>query len=323
MTVPVQLGEVDADRLARARRAAVARALAEDLGDVGDVTTAATVPPTATGSARLVARADGVLAGLDVVREVFEQVDPRVEVALERADGDRVVRGDVVATLRGRLRSLLTGERVALNFVCLLSGVATQTRRYVDAVEGTGVAVRDTRKTTPGLRLLEKAAVAAGGGANHRVGLYDALLVKDNHVLAAGGAGAAARRAMERARGRHVQVEVTTLDQLDEVLAAGVEDVLVDNFTPDDIRLAVRRVAGRASLEASGNITLDTIRAYAETGVDRIATGALTHSAPWLDLALDVDQVDGDEPADAAGAATGDDGGTWLESVTGLRAEED
>ena len=328
MTVPVQLGQVDPDQLARARRAAVARALAEDLGDVGDMTTAATVPATASGSARLVARADGVLAGLDVVREVFEQVDPRVDVELQRADGDRVVRGDVVATLRGRLRSLLTGERVALNFACLLSGVATQTRRYVDAVEGTGVAVRDTRKTTPGLRLLEKAAVAAGGGANHRVGLYDALLVKDNHVLAAGGAAAAARRAVERARGRHVQVEVTSLDQLDEVLRAGVTDILLDNFTPDDIRLAVRRVGDRASLEASGNITLDTIRRYAESGVDRIATGALTHSAPWLDLALDVDHVDGDDTATVgatAGSTSEEPGtsGSWLESVTGLRAEED
>ncbi len=328
MAVPVQLGQVDPDQLARARRAAVARALAEDLGDVGDMTTAATVPATASGSARLLARADGVLAGLDVVREVFEQVDPRVEVELQLTDGDQVARRDVVATLRGRLRSLLTGERVALRLP-----PATQTRRYVDAVEGTGVAVRDTRKTTPGLRLLEKAAVAAGGGANHRVGLYDALLVKDNHVLAAGGAGAAARHAVERARGRHVQVEVTTLDQLDEVLRAGVTDILLDNFTPDDIRLAVRRVGDRASLEASGNITLDTIRRYAETGVDRIATGALTHSAPWLDLALDVDAVDGGDGA--GGGATGGSvedsraargrasNGSWLESVTGLRAEED
>lgn len=293
VVVPAQLADVTEADLVRARRRAVARALAEDLGDIGDVTTAATVPPTAEGAARVVARAAGVVAGTDLVREVFEQVDPRVEVRLEVADGDRVVRGDVVATVQGRLRSLLTGERVALNLLCLLSGVATQTRRYVDAVEGTGVSVRDTRKTTPGLRLLEKAAVAAGGGANHRVGLYDALLVKDNHVLAAGGAGAAARLAVGRARGRHVQVEVTSLAQLDEVLRAGVTDVLLDNFTPDEIRAAVRRVAGRASLEASGNVTLDSIRAYAGTGVDRIAIGALTHSAPWLDLAMDVDRVDG------------------------------
>lgn len=298
--VPAQLGEIGVGDLQRARRRAVARALAEDLGDAGDVTTAATVPPTLDGSARVVARADGVIAGTDVFVEAFAQVDPRVEVEIRIHDGAEVTRGDVVATVSGRLRSLLTGERVALNFLCHLSGVATQTRRYVDAVAGTSVAVRDTRKTTPGLRLLEKAAVAAGGGVNHRVGLYDALLVKDNHVLAAGSAGDAARRAVERARGRHVQVEVSALDQLDEVLRAGVEDILLDNFTPDEVRVAVRRVAGRARLEASGNITLDTIRTYAQTGVDRIATGALTHSAPWLDVAMDVDppSTGGGEDAD-------------------------
>lgn len=293
---PVQLGAVDPGALVRACRRAVARALAEDLGDAGDVTTAATVSPAASGVADVVARADGVLAGIEVLDEVFEQVDPRVVVRRSAADGDRVVRGQVVATLHGRLRSLLTGERVALNFLCHLSGVATQTRRFVDAVEGTGAAVRDTRKTIPGLRLLEKAAVAAGGGANHRVGLFDALLVKDNHVLAAGGAGEAARRAIERADGRHVQVEVSDLDQLDEVLRAGVTDILLDNFRPEEIRLAVRRVAGRASLEASGNVTLANVREYAEAGVDTIAIGALTHSAPWLDLALDVHDVTGDSP---------------------------
>ncbi len=290
---PTQLGAVDAEALDAARRAAVSLALAEDLGEDGDVTTAATVSPAASGTADVVARADGVLAGSAVLDEVFAQVDPRVEVRRLVDDGERVVRDQVVATVHGRLRSLLTGERVALNLLCHLSGVATQTRRFVDAVEGTGVAVRDTRKTTPGLRLLEKAAVAAGGGANHRVGLFDALLVKDNHVLAAGSAGAAARRAVDGAEGRHVQVEVADLDDLDEVLRAGVTDILLDNFSPDQIRMAVRRVAGRASLEASGNVTLATVRAYAETGVDRISTGALTHSAPWLDLAMDVHDVQG------------------------------
>jgi nicotinate-nucleotide pyrophosphorylase (carboxylating) len=293
--------------LAEAGRRVVARARAEDLADAGDVTTTATVPAGAHGSARVVARADGVVAGVDLVREVFAQVDPSVDVRPVGHDGDRVAVGDVVATVHGPLRSLMTGERVALNLLCLLSGVATQTRRYVDAVAGTGVAVRDTRKTTPGLRLLEKAAVRAGGGANHRVGLYDALLVKDNHVLAAGGAGAAARRAVAGAGGRPVQVEVTDVHQLDEVLDAGVTDVLLDNFTPDQIRAAVAHVAGRARLEASGNITLETIRAYAETGVDRIATGALTHSAPWLDLAMDVDAVDAPPTPDrsAAGSPAG------------------
>lgn len=279
---------LDAGEQVRARRRAVARALAEDLGDAGDVTTAATVPPGARGVAHVVARADGVVAGGAVLGEVFEQVGPGVTVDVRVQDGQRVTRGDVVAEIEGPLRSLLTGERVALNFVCHLSGIATQTRRFVDAVDGLPVELRDTRKTTPGLRLLEKAAVVAGGGANHRVGLYDALLVKDNHVLAAGGVGPAARRAVERARGRHVQVEVTRLDQLDEVLAAGVDDILLDNFTPAEVRMAVRRVAGRATLEASGNVTLETVREYAETGVDRVAVGALTHSAPWLDLAMDV-----------------------------------
>lgn len=279
--------------MVRARRRAVARALAEDLGDVGDVTTNATVSPAASGVADVVARAGGVLAGVEVLDEVFEQVDPRVVVRRAAADGERVVRGQVVATVEGRLRSLLTGERVSLNFLGHLSGIATQTRRFVDAVEGTGVAVRDTRKTTPGLRLLEKAAVVAGGGTNHRVGLFDALLVKDNHVRAAGGAGVAAQLALERAGGRHVQVEVSQLDQLDEVLHAGVTDILLDNFSPDDIRLAVQRVAGRAALEASGNVTLANVRQYAEAGVDTIATGALTHSAPWLDVAMDVHDVSG------------------------------
>lgn len=269
----------------------VVRALAEDLGEAGDVTSAATVPADLEGAAEVVARADGVVAGLALVREVFAQVDPDVQVTAQVADGDGVVVGDVVARVSGRLRSLLTGERGALNLLCHLSGVATQTRRFVDAVADTGVAVRDTRKTTPGLRLLEKAAVAAGGGTNHRVGLFDQLLVKDNHVLAAGGAGAAARAAVAGAGGRPVQVEVSRPDQLDEVLDAGVTEVLLDNFTVDEVRAAVEHVGGRARLEASGNIDLETIRAYAATGVDQVATGSLTHSAPWLDLAMDVRDV--------------------------------
>lgn len=269
----------------------VSRALAEDLGEAGDVTSAATVSADAEGTAEVVARADGIVAGLRLVHEVFAQLDPAVQVEEVVADGDPVGSGDVVVRLAGRLRSLLTGERVALNLLCHLSGVATQTRRFVDAVDGTGVAVRDTRKTTPGLRVLEKAAVAAGGGTNHRVGLFDQLLVKDNHVLAAGGAGAAARAAVEGAGGRPVQVEVSHLDQLDEVLDAGVTEVLLDNFTVDEVHEAVEHVGGRARLEASGNIDLGTIRAYAATGVDQIATGSLTHSAPWLDLAMDVREV--------------------------------
>jgi nicotinate-nucleotide pyrophosphorylase (carboxylating) len=277
--------------LAQARRRVVMRALAEDLGDHGDVTTAATVPATLEGSAEVIARADGVVAGLDCLDEVFSQVDGRVIIERRVRDGDRVTRGDVVATVRGRLRSLLTGERTALNLLCHLSGIATATRRFVDAVDGTGVVIRDTRKTTPGLRLLEKDAVVAGGGTNHRIGLYDQLLVKDNHVIAAGGAGAAAQAAMERADGRPVQVEISRGDQLEEVLAAGVTDILLDNFTPGEVRELVTRTAFQASLEVSGNVTLDTVRAYADTGVDTIAVGAITHSAPWLDLAMDVRQA--------------------------------
>lgn len=270
----------------------VARALAEDLGDAGDVTTTATVPEGRPGRAEVVARADGVLAGVDALAEVYAQVDPAVDVEVHLGDGAAVARGVVVATVVGPLRSLLTGERVALNLLCHLSGVASRTRVFVDAADGTGVAIRDTRKTTPGLRMLEKAAVAAGGGSNHRVGLFDELLVKDNHVLAAGGAGPAARAAVAGSGGRPVQVEVSRLDQIDEVLAAGVKDLLLDNFSVEEVREAVAHVAGRARLEASGTITLDNLRAYAGAGVDRIATGSITHSAPWLDLAMDVRQVE-------------------------------
>jgi nicotinate-nucleotide pyrophosphorylase (carboxylating) len=279
--------------LAQSRRRVVMRALAEDLGDHGDVTTSATVPVTLEGIAEVVARADGIVAGLDCLDEVFAQVDGRVLIERRVRDGDRVVRGDVVATVRGRLRSLLTGERTALNLLCHLSGIATVTPAFVDAVDGTGVVIRDTRKTTPGLRLLEKDAVVAGGGTNHRIGLYDQLLVKDNHVIAAGGAGAAARAAMERADGRPVQVEISRSDQLEEVLEAGVTDILLDNFTPAEVRHLVARTAFRASLEVSGNVRLDNVRAYADTGVDTIAVGAITHSAPWLDLAMDVRQAPG------------------------------
>lgn len=293
--VPVDLGRVDPQELQRAIRRAATRAIAEDLGDRGDLTSIATVPADRDGAADFTVRRGGVIAGLDVAREVFRQVDPRVTFAAMAADGDQVDAGDVIATVEGSLRSILTAERTALNFLGHLSGIATQTRAYTEAVAGTGAVVRDTRKTTPGLRLLDKAAVAAGGGSNHRVGLYDAILVKDNHVVAAGGVGEAAQAAMKGAHGRHVQVEVTSLDQIDEVLRAGVKDVLVDNFAPDEVAQAVRRIAGRARVEASGTITLDTIRDYAEAGADRIACGALTHSAPWLDIALDVRPVPQDE----------------------------
>lgn len=299
-------GVLDPAALADAADAAVARALAEDL-DVAldatpvtrraaDVTAGATVPADLLGEASLVARADGVVAGCDLVRRVFAAVDPDVDVSLEVADGASVTRGQVLGTVRGPLRSVLAAERTALNFLTHLSGVATRTREFADAVAGTGCVVRDTRKTTPGLRLLEKAAVLAGGGVNHRVGLFDALLVKDNHIAAAGGVTAATRRALEAADGRHVQVEVTSLSELDEAVDAGARDVLLDNFTPDGCaeaaaHLAARDLDERVLLEASGTIRLGTVAGYAASGVDRVAVGGLTHSAPQLDIALDVRAV--------------------------------
>lgn len=287
----------------------MARALAEDL-DVAvdatpeqrraaDVTVAATVPAELPGEASLVARADGIVAGVDLVTRVFAAVDPAVEVTLEVADGDLVTRGQVLGRVTGPLASVLAGERTALNFLTHLSGVATRTRAFADAVAGTGCVVRDTRKTTPGLRLLEKAAVRAGGGVNHRVGLADALLVKDNHIAAAGGVAEATRRALAAADGRHVQVEVTSLEELDAAIDAGARDVLLDNFTPAGCaeavaHLAARDLSERILVEASGTVRLDTVAAYARSGVDRVAVGALTHSAPQLDIALDVRAVGAD-----------------------------
>lgn len=286
--VPIDLIELDPAAVERAVRRAAARALAEDLGEGGDVTAAATVPAGTTGTAHIVARADGVVSGTDVIAGVFEQIDGRLQLELEVADGDRVESGQVLATIRGPLRSILTGERSALNLLGHLSGIATRTRAFVEAVEGTGVAIRDTRKTTAGLRILEKRAVRDGGGHNHRLGLSDALLVKENHIAAAGSLTAAVEGALSRAEGRHVQVEVTTLSELEEALRAGVTDILLDNMTPEEARQAVARTRGRASLEASGGIDLATARSYATTGVQRLAIGSLTHSAPWLDVALDV-----------------------------------
>jgi nicotinate-nucleotide pyrophosphorylase (carboxylating) len=285
---------LDDAEVAAAGRAVVRRALDEDLDVGGDVTSMATVSPEAVGQGTVVARSDGVVAGLSLVALVYDHLDPRVSVETLVADGERVRRGQPLAHLAGPLRSLLTGERTALNLLTHLSGVATLTAEYVAAVEGTGCVVRDTRKTTPGLRLLEKAAVRAGGGSNHRVGLSDALLVKDNHVAAAGGVGPATRAALAGAEGRHVQVEVDSMIELDEALDAGARDVLLDNFDVETTRRAVEHVRRREAadgpilLETSGGVTLATAREYAETGVDRIAIGALTHSAPQLDIALDV-----------------------------------
>jgi nicotinate-nucleotide pyrophosphorylase (carboxylating) len=267
----------------------VARALAEDLGDAGDVTTKATVDAGSLALADLVPRQDGVVAGLAVAAYVFETVGQgRVQVEFGSADGARVAPGEVLATVRGPMRDLLTAERTALNLLCHLSGVATLTRRWVDAVEGTGAQIRDTRKTMPGLRALEKYAVRCGGGVNHRMSLSDAALVKDNHVVAAGGVVAAFERVRAAYPGLPLEIEVDTLEQAHAVIDAGADLVLLDNMAPAQMREAVAYSAGRARLEASGRLTLDNAREVAETGVDYLAVGALTHSAPVLDIGLDI-----------------------------------
>lgn len=275
--------------------ALAAATLAEDLAGGVDVTSAATVPADQVATGDFVARADGVVAGLAVAEVVLELITHATEGFVRPvSDGDRVRRGDVLLTVTGRTRDLLTGERTALNLLCHLSGVATLTRRWVDVIDGTGAAVRDTRKTTPGLRALEKYAVRCGGGVNHRMALSDAALVKDNHVVAAGGVRPAFEAVRAMWPGLPVEVEVDSLAELDEALAAGADLVLLDNMAPAMMRNAVLRTAGRARLEASGGLTLETARAAAETGVDFIAVGALTHSAPVLDIALDLRPPDGD-----------------------------
>jgi len=265
--------------------ALIATALAEDVG-AGDLTVAAVIPPQARARAVIEQRKPGVLSGMDAARETFAQVDPSLVFTATTPPG--VWReGGEVATVEGPAGSILTAERTALNFLGRLSGVATTTARYVAAVQGTGARILDTRKTTPGLRTLEKAAVVAGGGVSHRIGLFDNILVKENHVRVAGGIGEAAARALAgRPEGAWVEVEVETLAELDQALSAGVDRVLLDNMHPAMLREAVTRTAGRATLEASGGITLDTIRLVAETGVDCISVGGLTHSAPALDLSL-------------------------------------
>ena len=262
----------------------VARALAEDVGG-GDVTTAATVPADARARATITQKASGVVFGLDAAEQTFRSLDP--DVALERlvAEGEWREGGPVLRIV-GSARAILTGERTALNFLQRLSGVATLTARCVQAVQGTRVKILDTRKTTPGLRALEKAAVAAGGGTNHRDGLYDAILIKENHAALAGGVGEAVRRASEYAPELELEVECATLEEVDDALEAGARRILLDNMDVAQLREAVRHVAGRAELEASGGVTLQTLGAVASTGLNFISVGALTHSAPALDLSL-------------------------------------
>lgn len=266
-------------------------ALAEDLGRAGDVTAQACIPVDARMSAVFAARKAGVVAGMDCARLAVLAMDPAARFEALAADGDVIQPGQILARVEANARALLAAERTALNLLGRLSGIATETRRYVDAVAGTRARIADTRKTTPGLRALEKHAVACGGGMNHRFGLDDAVLIKDNHVAVCGGVGEAVRRA--RAHVGHlmkVEVEIDRLNQLEPALAEGSDVVMLDNFGLDDLRAAVAATSGRAVLEASGGVTLSTVRAIAETGVDVISVGAITHSAPVLDIGLDIDQ---------------------------------
>jgi nicotinate-nucleotide pyrophosphorylase (carboxylating) len=277
----------DFDPPMTAVRPVVRAALAEDLGTLGDLTSLAVVPEDARGGGRIVARRAGVIAGTAAATEVFRQVDRSVALRWTVVDGDAVDAGAEVGRVEGSVRSILGAERTALNLLCHCSGVATLTRRFVDAA-GTGARIRDTRKTHPGLRALEKAAVRAGGGFNHRECLSDAVLIKDNHL-----AHLPLREAVERARdcwpGRVVEVECDSLGQVAEAKAVGPDLVLVDNMSPADVREAVAVLGGAIPVEVSGGVDLDTVRAYAEAGADFISVGAITHSAPILDLALDLE----------------------------------
>jgi len=265
----------------------VEAALAEDVGD-GDVTTEATVDADAVGTAELLVKEPGVVCGLAAAEAVFRALDPGLRFEPLVDEGSLLEAAPAaVAGVSGPLRAILTGERTALNFLGRLSGIATATRRYVDAVAGTGAAILDTRKTTPGLRLLEKHAVACGGGRNHRFGLHDGVLVKDNHLLAAGSVADAVAR-VRAATDLPVEVECDTLDQVAQALAAGADAILLDNMGLDELRAAVVLVRGRARLEASGGATLDKVRAIALTGVDEISVGALTHSSSSLDVSLEL-----------------------------------
>ena len=282
-------------------RALIDAALAEDVGR-GDLTTELTVPPERRATAVILAKQDGVLAGGPLMDRVVAAVGARqASIAHHLDDGAAFTAGTRVISIEGRAADLLVAERTALNLIQRLSGVATLTRRFVDAVAGTRARIVDTRKTTPGMRALEKYAVRAGGGHNHRLGLDDGILIKDNHLVAAGGVGAAVAAARRGApHTARVQVECATIDQVDEALAAGVDAILLDNMSVQQLAAAVRRIAGRAIAEASGGVTLATVRDIAETGVDLISVGALTHSAPAIDLSMTIQLQVGSAPKGSA-----------------------
>ncbi|EZP27001.1 carboxylating nicotinate-nucleotide diphosphorylase [Microbacterium oleivorans] len=270
----------------------VRAALLED-APWGDITSEALIPASATATAELVAREEGVFSGGAVFAAAFALTDDRMDVDVRVEDGGRFTVGDVLAVVTGPARAILTAERIGLNFAQRMSGIATMAARYVDAIAGTGVRIADTRKTTPGLRAFERHAVRSGGGANHRYSLSDAVMAKDNHLAVLTRSGMSVTEALRDAKTRlshtaHIEVEVDRLDQIEAVLAAGIGTIMLDNFSLDDLRTGVAQVDGRATVEASGGVSLETVRAIAETGVDVISVGALTHSARALDLGLDV-----------------------------------
>ena len=267
----------------------VRRALEEDVRS-GDITTDATVPAAQQARGAFLAKADCIVAGLDIALEAFRQLEPDIRVEIHRRDGDACQAGEVIADVHGPARVLLVAERTALNFLQRMCGIATRARRYVDAAGGR-LTVLDTRKTTPTLRALEKYAVRAGGATNHRVGLFDAVLIKDNHIRLAGGVAPAIMRSRRCNPGLPIEVEAQTLDEVDEAIAAGAERILVDNMATADIRVAVKRIEGRATVEISGGVTLDRMAELSTTGADFISIGALTHSAPAIDISFEIEPV--------------------------------
>jgi nicotinate-nucleotide pyrophosphorylase (carboxylating) len=272
-----------------AYRALVRQALLEDVGPA-DITTRAIVPDAARAEAVLIAKARGVLAGLEVAREVFVQVDPRIEFIDIKRDGDVCEPGDRIATVQGPAAGVMTGERTALNFLQYLSGIATRTREFADAARGR-LAILDTRKTTPALRDLAKYAVRCGGGVNHRVGLYDGILIKDNHIRLAGGIDEAVRRVRETGTGLPIEVEAQSLADVDAALAAGADIIMLDNLDDDAIRTAIGRIDRRAKVELSGNMTVERVARLADVGADFVSVGAVTHSAPAMDMSLEVERL--------------------------------
>jgi len=281
MSQPIPDRQIPGDDIVRAN---VCAALSEDVGS-GDIT-AALIPQDSRAAARVITREDGVLCGQAWVDAVFAELDPAIEVSWQCGDGQAIAAGDSLFTLRGPARALLTGERTALNFLQLLSGTATTCRHYADLVSGTGVRLLDTRKTIPGLRMAQKYAVSCGGCHNHRIGLFDAFLIKENHISACGGIAAAVAAARKNEPGKPVEVEVENRDELQQALDAACDRVMLDNFTLEQMAEAVQRCGGRAELEASGNITAQTLRPIAETGVDYISIGALTKDCKALDLSM-------------------------------------